>query len=119
MSATAPPVEAPHWRVDKTIPLPLILTVVVTILGQTGGLVYWASRLESRVSQLEANDVRVDTLINNRIKLTEERWESTVRDRDRTTRIEERIGFIFEAVRRIDNRLERNSGVNDQFHSPK
>jgi len=38
-----------HWQVDRRIPLALILTII----AQTGGIVWWASGLTYRVEQLE------------------------------------------------------------------
>jgi len=38
-----------HWQVDRRIPLALIITIVL----QTGGIVWWASGLTYRVEQLE------------------------------------------------------------------
>jgi hypothetical protein len=37
------------WHVDRTIPLAL----VIVLLGQTGGAIWWASSLSSRVGTLE------------------------------------------------------------------
>jgi hypothetical protein len=38
-----------HWTVDRRVPLALILAMI----GQTGGLVWWASGINQRVSALE------------------------------------------------------------------
>lgn len=38
-----------HWTVDKRIPLALVITIVL----QTGGLVWWAATISSRVAVLE------------------------------------------------------------------
>jgi hypothetical protein len=38
-----------HWSVDRKVPIALILAM----LGQTGGLVWWASGINQRVSALE------------------------------------------------------------------
>lgn len=37
------------WHLDKRVPLALILTIVI----QTAGLVWWASSLSERVNSLE------------------------------------------------------------------
>lgn len=41
--------EKQHWTVDKRIPLALVITIVL----QTGGLVWWAATISSRVAVLE------------------------------------------------------------------
>jgi hypothetical protein len=38
-----------QWHLDKRVPLALILTIVI----QTAGLVWWASSLSERVNSLE------------------------------------------------------------------
>jgi hypothetical protein len=43
------PIEKPHWTVDRRVPLAL----VIMLLAQTGGAVWWTSSLNSRVSSLE------------------------------------------------------------------
>jgi hypothetical protein len=52
------------WHVDKTVPLALI----VTLLLQTGGLVWWARGLDARVAALEKGDetrISKDVQLNN------------------------------------------------------
>lgn len=44
-----PPPDAPRWRVDRTIPLPMIVALVV----QTLGVVWWLSGYATRHDLLE------------------------------------------------------------------
>jgi hypothetical protein len=43
----------PKWKVDRTVPL----AVIVTMALQTVGAVWWAATLSARVNQLETNQV--------------------------------------------------------------
>jgi hypothetical protein len=42
-----------HWALDKRVPIALILSIVL----QTGGIIWWASDVNARVSQLERQAV--------------------------------------------------------------
>jgi hypothetical protein len=61
MTDTLPP--ATHWTLDKRIPLAVVLTIVV----QTAGMVWWAATISSRVAALESSQPgerdRADKLI--------------------------------------------------------
>lgn len=48
MASPAPP-DQRHWSLDKRVPLALIITLSL----QTGGAVWWAANLSSRVTSLE------------------------------------------------------------------
>jgi hypothetical protein len=58
-----------HWHLDKRVPLALIVTIVV----QTAGLVWWASSLSERVNSLEksrdASAPQADRLTRVEVKL--------------------------------------------------
>jgi len=45
------PNDESHWRIDKRIPISLILTIV----GQTVGIIIWVVSLNGRVGDLEKN----------------------------------------------------------------
>lgn len=45
--------EDGRWKVDKHIPIALIITISMTILGQTATAFWWASRTDSRLEFLE------------------------------------------------------------------
>jgi hypothetical protein len=50
--------ERESWHLDKRVPISLIATLVV----QTGAIVWWASRLDIRVTQLEAINIEQKVL---------------------------------------------------------
>ncbi len=41
--------KADHWTLDKRVPL----AIIITVLAQTAGAVWWAASLNERVGQLE------------------------------------------------------------------
>ncbi len=46
---SAIPEEQRHWTVDKRVPIALIVTIII----QSAGIIWWASELSSRVASLE------------------------------------------------------------------
>jgi hypothetical protein len=44
------------WKVDKTVPLALVLMVA----AQTGGFVWWAAQISARVDYLEKSQVTAE-----------------------------------------------------------
>lgn len=68
-----------HWTVDRRVPLALILAM----LGQTGGLVWWASGINQRVSVLEERDRTVTAaapIQSDRLTRVETKVETIQRD---------------------------------------
>lgn len=53
--------EEPNtWRIDKRIPVSVILTLLV----QTAAVIIWAMTLQTRIALLEASSIRSETLIS-------------------------------------------------------
>lgn len=90
-------------HLDKKVPIALIGSLVL----QSMALVWWASKMDSRVEQLERSDTRTELLISQRMKLADERHEGLARDRDRVVRVEEQIKSMLDILRRLEMRLER------------
>lgn len=68
-----------HWTVDRRVPLALILAM----FGQTGGLVWWASGINQRVSALEEKDRTVTAaapIQSDRLTRVETKVETIQRD---------------------------------------
>lgn len=42
-----------HWSFDKRIPVAVILSVLVGMMGNTAGVVWWAATSSSRLDRLE------------------------------------------------------------------
>lgn len=83
--------ECAHWTVDRKVPLALIITLIV----QTGGVIWWASTTENRLGQAEKVIVRLESK------------ESETREaRDRLIRLEERMIAISDDVRRALGKME-------------
>lgn len=74
MSTSDQPPAAAHWVVDKRIPLAL----VITIIFQTAGIVWWAASISGRVGVLESTVltrsdqsgrlIKVETQVDNLVK---------------------------------------------------
>lgn len=75
------------WHLDRRVPLALIVTIVV----QTGGLVWWASSLSERVNTLERQAV------------------TSAPQGDRLTRVEVKIEAIQEGVTEIKRLIRRET----------
>ena len=90
-----------HWTVDRKIPLALVLTIVL----QTAGALWWASKLESRVQAVEVktatDSVRLDAV------------EKAGIDTGKSiAHIEERLIANAEASKRIEAAIDR---LNDKL----
>lgn len=92
-----------HWQMDRRVPISLISAIVI----QSATILWWASKMDSRVEQLERTDARTELLITQRMKMTDERYETLSRDRDRVIRLEEQIKNMLDIVRRIETRIEK------------
>lgn len=68
-----------HWHLDRKVPLAVILTIVV----QTGGVVWWGSSINARVEALE------------------HKMDRAAPQGDRLTRLEERVDTIKDGVAEI------------------
>jgi len=77
--------EHEHWHLDRRVPLALILTIVI----QTVGIVWWASSLTERVAILE------------------KKQDAAAPQGDRITRLEVNIEFIRDGVNEIKNALRK------------
>lgn len=74
-----------RWHLDRRVPLALILTIVI----QTAGLVWWASSLSERVNSLERTR------------------DMTAPQADRLTRVEVKVESIQQGVERIERLIRR------------
>jgi Tfp pilus assembly protein PilO len=73
------------WHLDKRVPIALI----VAIMLQMGGFVYWGARVEARTEALET-----------RVQALEGRFEADDADHERLVRVESLLASV-------DRRLER------------
>jgi hypothetical protein len=80
------------WHLDKKVPIALI----VTLLMQTGTIVWWARGVEARVQALETMEIR-----------NERKFEIVASDRDRTVRLEEQMRSVVELLRKIEAKIDR------------
>ena len=60
-----------HWRLDKRIPIALLITIVL----QVGAVLIWATQLDARVNQLEQYTM-ADSGLNEKFARLEERLDS-------------------------------------------
>ncbi len=80
-----------HWHLDKRVPVALILT----ILAQTIGAVWWAASLSARVDVLERDWARF-AAVAERLRLQE----------DRQTRADVRLQALYTRLERIERKLD-------------
>ena len=73
-----------NWKIDRQIPI----AVIAATLFQTEGVIWWAATVEKRLSDAE-KQILVYAENSNRL-----------------VRIEERIGFLNEQIKSIDEKLE-------------
>ncbi|QEN88239.1 hypothetical protein FZC33_18860 [Labrys sp. KNU-23] len=88
--------EREHWSVDKKIPLALVITLLI----QTGGVVWWSSQLNSRVTVIEERNLKLEVEIG---KLKDGSSEV----RERFARAETTMQAFVETTRRIEAKLDR------------
>jgi Tfp pilus assembly protein PilO len=81
-------IENPRWRLDKRVPL----AVLITILIQMVGVVVWATHLDARVDFIEEKTAGVSALS------------------ERLGRIEERIDGIKQDTQSVKHNLEVLTG---------
>lgn len=78
--------QTEEWKVDKKVPLALIVTLAI----QTAGVFFWMGQLTIRIDHLE-NQVLLATTNN-----------------DRLIRVEVQLETIFSSLQRIEDQLETN-----------
>ncbi|MBP0581877.1 hypothetical protein J8I29_21285 [Labrys sp. LIt4] len=88
--------ERESWSVDKKIPLALVIALFV----QTGGVVWWSSQLNSRVTVIEERNLKLEVEIG---KLKDGSSEV----RERFARAETTMQAFVETTRRIEAKLDR------------
>ena len=105
-----------HFVVQRVTAIALVFLslyvvgLIVSLIGflgtQSGGLLWYAAKLDARVVALEQADRRILDRGDERFKVINERIAGLERDRDRLTRVEEKVGFIWEAVREMSAKLD-------------
>lgn len=77
------------WHLDKKVPIAIILTIAL----QTAGVIWFAAKLESRVTAVEQR--------------TESYWRERDGNRDRLSVLEFTTKSILTTVDRIEKKLDR------------
>jgi len=92
MTDTAPS----GWHLDKRVSI----SIIVALLLQTGGLIVWASKIDSRVAVLEKTDAMalLERDANRAMNVGQE---------NRITRLETRDETVEKALASIDSKLDR------------
>jgi uncharacterized coiled-coil protein SlyX len=97
------------WRLDKHIPV----AVIFTILIQTGGLVWWAAGISSRVDEAERVNARQESVIDA-IRADVQAKSDRVAETQRILSeqiVEQRsdLRAIRELMQRIETRLDQST----------
>lgn len=91
-----------YWHLDKRVPISIILA----LLAQLVGFAVLAAKLDSRVGVVESSL----TAVGERFKLSDERYEKGLLDRDRLARVEEQLKGATDTLHRIEMKLDSNLG---------
>ena len=89
-----------HWTLDKKVPV----LIIATIVAQSIALGWWASSLDSRVSQLEG--YVAEAKASNTRTANEERGRS-----DRLIRVETLMESIQQSVVNIERKVDQMTPV--------
>lgn len=95
-----------NWHLDKRVPISIIGAIAL----QTLGLGWYASKLDSRVSQLEETGRRDDASEIARNVVVDARLEALRADRDRLVRIEAQLEYVTASIRRLEQKIDGNTG---------
>lgn len=93
----------------KRVSLIVLGSMLAFLLAQTCGFVWAASKMDSRVESLEQADRRIMDRGDERFIGLRTRIEVLERDRDRLTRVEEKIGFIRDTLQEVIVKLDRKA----------
>lgn len=93
-----------HWRLDKHIPIALIFSITVIVIGQTAALSYgWAS-MSSRVEQLERQSMAASVTAEVAAKGTSALSERVVEIKTRVDGVAESLNEIKSILRQVPTR---------------
>lgn len=73
-----------HWHLDKRVPVAIILTLLL----QTGGIIWWAASATERISNLE------------------KRADMAAPQADRLTRVEVKLDGVTDAIGRVERLIQ-------------
>ena len=88
--------EAGHWSLDKRVPI----ATLFALIGQTGGMVWWASSLQSTVSQ------HSQTLEDFRVNGTPVIRAEIAGLKERSSSFDQRLERIENGIDRLDRKLD-------------
>jgi hypothetical protein len=77
--------EQSGWRIDRHVPVALVVTIAL----QTGAALIWSGAAAERLSALEARSARTDEVV------------------ERTARLEEQSKAMRAALERIEDKLDK------------
>lgn len=98
------PAEArPLWTVDRKVPVALILAICI----QGAAAVWWASGVSRDVVEMQKADARFDVSLRETRSLIEKVDILRSAAEMRQVRIEEQIRQIYDTVKRLDDKLDR------------
>lgn len=89
MAPGKPDISNRHWHVGREVPVALIVTVIVLIVGQTAGAFWWSATLAARLETVE-RDVR-----------------NAAPQAERIIRLEEKVGVVQQGINEIKAILAR------------
>lgn len=100
MSATSPDPFSNQWRLDKRVPIAIIITLAVTLLVQFGTFVYWVARVDAETASTREKNATQDAEIQARVRVEtmSAQWQAVQNALNeitrRMSRVEEKLDDI-------------------------
>jgi hypothetical protein len=82
-----------RWHVDRKVPVALLVTLLLTFSGQTVTALWWASKIDSRIEQLE--------------RVTATAAPTTSEQGTRLTRVETKLEAVQDGISEIKSILRK------------
>lgn len=82
-----------RWHIDRKLPIALIATLIITFSGQTFTAIWWASKTDSRIEQLE--------------RQTTASAPTTTEQGTRLTRVETKLEAVQDGISEIKSILRK------------
>lgn len=95
-----------HWTLDKKVPL----AIIIAILAQFAGVVWMASRFNAENMETKRDIARIEATLKAVVDRIDRVDTARTAGEMRIVRVEEQVRQIYETVKRIDEKLERDAG---------
>lgn len=91
------------WHLDKRVPL----AIIVSILAQTGGIIWWASAIDRRVTELELTKTEIAAEMSARNIVNARQDQAIVRLETQFLGIGDNMRALADAIKEVNAKLDR------------